>query len=257
MFVRTLFIALLIGFTPLVSANAAGDAPTPPSQDWSFKKGPLGAFGTYDKAAMQRGYKVYREVCAACHSMKRIYFRNLEALGYSEGQIKTIAAEYTVADGPDEEGEMFERTAIPSDGFVSPFPNDNAAKYANGGALPPDLSLITKARANGSNYVHALLTGYEDPPHGEEVSDGQHWNKYFPGHKLAMAAPLMDGQVSYEDGTPETIEQYSSDVVHFMTWAGDPHMEARKKAGLRVIIFLIVFAGIMYAVKRRTWAQLH
>ncbi len=250
-----LTLVLVIGYSS--SVIAAGDAPRAPSQDWSFNKGPLGAFGTYDKGALQRGLKVYREVCAACHSLKRIHFRNLHALGYTEAQIKNIAGEYTVEDGPNEEGDMFERAAEPKDKFPSPFANDNAAKYANGGALPPDLSLITKARVNGSNYLHALLTGYKEPPHGEELADGQHWNKYYPGHKISMAPPLSDGQISYEDGTSETLDQYSKDISHFLTWAADPHMEERKKSGFRVILFLIVFAGIMYVVKKRTWKDVH
>ncbi len=258
MLVRNIFFAVVLAVAPVSSAFASGgDTPTPPSQSWQFEEGLFGMYGTYDKAALQRGYKIYREVCSSCHSMKRIYFRNLEALGYNENQIKAIAAEYTVEDGPNEEGDMFDRTAIPSDAFISPFANDNAAKFANGGALPPDLSLITKARANGSNYVYALLTGYEEAPHGADLAQGQHWNKYFAGHKLSMAPPLMDGQVTYEDGTPETLEQYSRDIVQFLTWAADPHMEARKKAGFRVLVFLILFAGIMYAVKKRTWADLH
>lgn len=232
---------------------AAGDAPKAPSQQWSFS----GPFGHYDKAAMQRGYKVYREVCAACHSMKRVYFRNLEALGYNESQIKNIASEYTIEDGPNDEGDMFERPRLPSDPLPSPFANDKAAAFANGGALPPDLSLITKARANGPNYIYALMTGYQEPPHGAEVVDGKYWNKYFPGHNISMAPPLMDGQVGYEDGTPETVDQYSRDLVQFLMFAADPHMEARKKAGFRVILFLLVFAGIMYSVKRRVWADAH
>ena len=255
MFVRHLLFVILVCLMPLSGSFAAGgDGPAIPSQEWSF----TGPFGTYDKAALQRGYKVYREVCASCHAMKRIYFRNLEALGYNEAQIKNIAAEYDIEDGPNEEGEMFERPARPSDALPSPFANDNAAKYANGGALPPDLSLMTKARANGPNYLYALLTGYEDhAPHGEELGDGQYWNTYFPGHKLSMAPPLMEGLVSYEDGTPETIEQYTRDIVQFLTWAADPHMEERKETGFKVILFLLVFAGIMLAVKRKVWSDAH
>ncbi len=255
MFTRNVLATLIIGLTPVSAALASGDGPAIPSQDWSFS----GAFGTYDKAAMQRGYKIYREVCSSCHAMKRVYFRNLEALGYNEAQIKNIAAEYTVINKePNDEGEMFERPALPSDAFISPFANDNAAKYANGGALPPDLSLITKARRNGSNYVHALITGYvEHPPHGEEVADGQYWNTYFPGHKLSMAPPLMEGQVSYEDGTPETLDQYAQDVVQFLTWGADPHMEERKSTGFKVIIFLLMFAGVMLSVKRKIWSDAH
>ena len=250
---RISFVVLALAIFPVSYVMAAGDAPKAPSQEWSFN----GPYGYYDKAAMQRDYKVYREVCAACHGMKRIYFRNLEALGYSDAQIKNIAAEYTVEDGPNDEGEMFERPAIPSDAFIAPFANEKAAAFANDGAIPPDLSLITKARANGPNYLHALLTGYQEPPHGADVVEGKHWNKYYPGHNISMAAPLDDGLVAYEDGTQETVDQYSRDLVQFMMWAADPHMEARKKAGFRVILFLIVFAGIMYAVKKRTWKDVH
>lgn len=252
MYGRYLLLAgLLIGFSPV--AQAAGDAPKPPTHEWSFN----GPFGYYDKAAMQRGYKIYREVCASCHSMKHMYFRNLEALGYNENQIKNIASEYSVQDGPDDEGEMFDRPAKPSDGFPAPFANDKAAAYANDGAVPPDLSLITKARMNGPDYLYALMTGYQEPPHGADVVEGKHWNKYFPGHNISMAPPLSDDLVAYEDGSAQTVEQYSKDLVQFMMYAADPHMEARKKAGFRVILFLLVFAGIMYAVKKKIWAELH
>lgn len=245
-----LFVLLCLPLSAYASGGAEVDLP---KHGWSFN----GMFGTYDKASMQRGLKVYREVCAGCHSLKRVYYRNLEALGYNEGQIKNIASGYTVIDGPDDEGEMFERPALPSDAFVSPFPNDNAAKASNGGALPPDLSLITKARANGPDYVAALLTGYEEAPHGTHLLDGQHWNKYMSGHVIAMAPPLSDGLVSYEDGSPETAEQYAADVVNFLTWAADPYMENRKRAGIKILIFLLVFAGIMYAVKRKIWEDVH
>ncbi len=252
MYGRYLLLAgLLIGFSPV--AQAAGDAPKPPTHEWSFN----GPFGYFDKAAMQRGYKIYREVCSSCHSMKHMYFRNLEALGYNENQIKNIASEYSVQDGPDDEGEMFDRPAKPSDGFPAPFANDKAAAYANDGAVPPDLSLITKARLNGPDYLYALITGYQEPPHGADVVEGKHWNKYFPGHNISMAPPLSDDLVAYEDGSAQTVEQYSKDLVQFMMYAADPHMEARKKAGFRVILFLLVFAGIMYAVKKKIWADLH
>lgn len=253
MFKRKILLALILAFAPVTMANAAGDAEHPLTLDWSFN----GPFGYYDKAAMQRGYKIYREVCSACHSMKRIAFRNLEDLGYTEDEIKAVAGQYVVEDGPNAEGDMFERAALPSDRFPAPFANDNAAKFANGGALPPDLSLITRARANGSNYVYSLLTGFEAAPEGEDLADGQYWNKYYAGHKLSMAPPLMDGIVEYEDGTPETLEQYATDVTHFLTWAADPHMEERKETGFRVLLFLLVFAIVMYAVKKKTWADLH
>lgn len=245
-------ILVLVTFTP-VSAFSASEVHHPPAQDWSFS----GPFGTYDKAALQRGFLVYKQVCSACHSMKHMHYRNLEALGYDEGQIKAIASEYSVTDGPDDEGEMFERPARPSDKFKSPFLNDNQAKSANGGALPPDLSLITKARHGGADYVHGILTGYEEAPAEIRLLSGQHYNKYMAGNIIAMAAPLIEGQVAYEDGTPQTVDQYAKDVSHFLTWAADPYMEDRKRTGIKVILFLMVFAGIMYAVKRKIWADLH
>ncbi len=239
------------------SAYAAGAGEPPPKQDWSFN----GPFGTFDKAAMQRGLKVYREVCAACHSLKRIRFRNLEALGYSEAQIKNIAAEYTVIDGPNEEGDMFERAAKPSDAFPSPYPNKNAAKAANG-AYPPDLSLIRKARANGADYLYALLTGYKEAPEyftkkNGPLLEGQHYNKYMAGNVIAMAAPLSDGMIAYEDGSDETVKQYSKDVTNFLAWAAEPEMEVRKRTGVQVLIFLLVFAGILYGIKKKIWADVH
>ena len=235
------------------AALAAGDAPKAPHQDWGFN----GHFGTFDRGALQRGFKVYREVCAACHSMKRIAFRNLEALGYDEGQIKAIAAEYTVTDGPDEEGEMFDRPARPSDRFPSPFPNENAAKAANNNALPPDLSLITKARHHGPDYLFALLTGYKDAPEDVTLLDGQYYNKYMPGHIISMAPPLSNDIVAYEDETPQTVEQYSKDVVEFLAWAAEPELEERKRTGVKALLFLFVFTGIMYGIKKKIWADVH
>ena len=254
-YVTILLVALAVIATPINSANAAGDAVKPPDYKWSFD----GPFGTFDKAAMQRGLKVYREVCAACHSLKRIDFRNLADLGYSEAQIKNIAAEYTVIDGPDAEGEMFERPAKPSDAFPSPYPNKNAAKAANG-AYPPDLSLIKKARPNGADYLKGLLTGYVEAPEyfvkkNGPLLDGQYYNKYMAGHVIAMAPPLSDEQIAYEDGTPQTVEQYAKDITYFLAWAAEPEMERRKRTGVQVLIFLLVFAGIMYGVKKKIWAD--
>ncbi len=244
--------AFVAGSAGITLAATGADTEPLAQQDWSFE----GFTGTYDRAALQRGYKVYREVCAACHSMKRVAFRNLADFGYNEAQIKNIAAEYMVTDGPDEDGEMFERAARPSDYFPSPFPNDNAAKAANG-ALPPDLSLIVKARHDGANYVYSLLTGYENPPADKHLADGQYWNKRMPGHVIAMAPPLTDDAVTYEDGTPQTQEQYAKDVTHFLAWGAEPEMERRKALGFNVLIFLIVFTGIMYRVKKKIWADLH
>lgn len=251
-FLGVLLVSGVIGFAP-INAKAAGDAPAPPEQDWSFD----GMFGTYDRASLQRGLLVYRNVCAACHSMKHLSYRNLTALGYSENQVKNIAASYTVTDGPDDEGEMFDRPGLPSDKFVSPYANENQAKASNNGALPPDLSLIAKARGHGADYIHGILTGYTEPEHGVELLAGQHYNKYMPGHVIAMAAPLADGMIAYEDETPQTVDQYAKDVAHFLQWAADPYMEDRKRIGLRVLIFLLAFAGIMYAYKRKLWADVH
>ena len=245
-------MSLVLGMGP-DRAEAAGDVTPAPAQEWGFD----GIFGHYDQAAMQRGFQVYKEVCAGCHSLKYIAFRNLADLGYNEAEIKAIAAEYTVVDGPDDEGEMFERPAIPSDYFPSPFPNKKAAAAANNGAAPPDLSLITKARAHGPDYVRALMVGYEDPPANFELTEGLNYNKYFAGNQIAMAAPLLEDAVEYADGTPATVDQMARDLVVFLAWAADPKMEQRKETGLSVIIFLIVVTGILYAVKRKVWADVH
>lgn len=240
---------MALPFTP--PAYAAGDAPVPPAQDWSFN----GMRGTYDRGALQRGFQVYKQVCSACHGMRLKSYRNLEALGYTPEEVKAIAAEYTVMDGPDDEGEMFERPARPSDRFISPYANEEAARYTNNGALPPDMSLITKARAHGADYIYALLTGYSEPEHGETLQAGQYYNKYMAGNKIAMAPPLSDDVVAYEDGSPTTIEQYSKDVAHFLTWAAEPELEQRKRMGLKVLLFLLAFTGVMYAVKKKIWAD--
>lgn len=248
---KIILITLAVFVMTPVAAQAAGDSHGPklPKQHWSFS----GTFGTYDRGELQRGFQVYQQVCSACHGLKRVAYRNLMALGYNEAQVKAVAAQYTTMDGPDDEGEMFERAMKPSDRFKSPYPNDNAARYANNGALPPDLSLITKARVGGADYVYALLTGYESAPEGEELAAGQHWNKYMAGHKIAMAPPLSDDIVAYEDGTPTTLNQYARDVAVFLTWAAEPEMEIRKRMGIKVVLFLLVFAGIMYAVKKKIW----
>jgi ubiquinol-cytochrome c reductase cytochrome c1 subunit len=221
--------------------------------DFSYK----GPFGTYDKAALQRGLMIYRQVCSACHSMKRVAYRNLEALGYTEDQVKAIAGEYTVMDGPNDEGEMFERAARPSDHFKSPFPNEKAAAAANGGALPPDLSLITKARHGGGDYVFGILTGYASAPEGFAVPEGKYYNHTMAGNVIAMPPPLNAGAVAYEDGSPQTVEQYAKDVATFLTWAAEPEMEQRKRMGVKVIIFLTILAGVMYCVKRKIWEKAH
>ena len=241
--------------------------------NWSF----AGVFGGYDPAQLQRGFQVYREVCAACHGIKYVAFRNLAepgGPGFTAEQVRALAAEYLIVDGPDEFGDMFERPGIPADRFPEPFPNERAAAAANGGAVPPDLSLMAKARGvhrgpvwtvidfftqyqeAGVDYVYALLTGYEEPPVGKEVSPGTYYNPYFlSGTSIAMAQPLFDGMVTYSDGSPETVSQYSRDVAAFMMWTAEPHLVARKRLGFQVMIFLVVFAGLMYLTKKRVWAK--
>lgn len=233
------------------SAQAAGEYDTPPPANLSFQ----GIFGTYDRAAAQRGLQVYRQVCASCHGLRFVAFRNLRALGLTEQQVAAIAAEYQITDGPNDEGQMFQRPGRPSDRFPSPFPNEQAARAANNGAYPPDLSVIVKARKYGADYVRALLTGYQDPPPGVEVGQGMHYNRYFPGRQIAMANVLSDGMMDFADGTPATVEQMARDVTTFLAWAAEPEMEDRKRMGVRVILFLLVLGGLTYAMKRRVWAD--
>jgi len=243
--------AVLMGGT--IGAQAAGEAIEYPDVHWSWE----GPFGTFDRAALRRGMQVYKEVCSSCHSLELLYYRNLQQIGYTEAEVKAIAGDYEVEDGPDEAGDMFMRPAEPSDHFASPFANDNAARASNGGALPPDLSLITKARAGGADYVHALLTGYAEAPADFTLMPGMNYNKYFAGHQIAMAQPLGDDYVEFADGTPATLDQAATDVTTFLAWAAEPEMEERKRLGIKVIIFLIVFTGLAYALKRKIWSDLH
>ena len=216
-----------------------------------------GVFGTFDRAAVQRGFQVYKEVCAGCHGIKYLAFRNLADLGYSDDQVKAIAAEYTVTDGPDDDGEMFERAAIASDRFPEPFANEKAARASNNGALPPDLSLLTKARPNGTDYVYSVLVGYEDAPADFEVGDGMAYNAYFAGHQIAMPQPIYGDDVTYQDGTDASIHQVAHDVTSFLHWVAEPKLEERKRTGIKAMIFLVIFSGIFYAYKRRIWSDLH
>lgn len=241
----------LLGFGAPAASAAEGAAIE--AQEWSFK----GLFGTYDRSALQRGFQVYTQVCAACHSLDFVYYRNLEAIGFSEDEVKAIAAEVEVTDGPDEDGEMFDRPGRPSDTFKAPFRNVNEAMAANGGAYPPDLSLITKARIGGPDYIYAVLTGYHEPPADVEMQPGLSYNTAFPGYQIAMPPPLSDDAVEYADGTPATAEQMSHDVVTFLAWAAEPEMETRKRTGVKVLLFLIVFTGLLYATKRKIWARIH
>ena len=249
-------LALILTLAAAVSGSpvfAASEADHPPSLKWSFD----GLFGTFDRAAAQRGFQVYKEVCASCHALALKSYRNLRDIGFSEDEVKAIAAQYTVMDGPNDAGEMFERKGRPSDRFVRPFPNEKAARAANNGAYPPDLSLMTKARPDGTNYLHALLSGYSDPPAGVTIPDGMYYNKYFPGRQIAMPQVISADSVTYTDGTPGTMEQISKDVTHFLSWVAEPELEKRKRMGVQVMLFLLVLTGMLYAVKRKVWADVH
>ncbi len=253
--VRNLFGALALSAGLLLSAapaRAAGEAIPLPPVDFSFQ----GLFGTFDRGEAQRGLLVYKQVCAACHSMRQLSYRNLLELGLTDQQVRAIAADVQVQDGPNEFGEMFERPGRPSDRFRRAFPNEQAARAANNGAYPPDLSVIVKARAGGAPYIHALLTGYTDPPEGFQLGDGMSYNAYFPGHQIAMPNVLNPGQVEYADGTEATVEQMARDVSTFLAWAAEPELEQRRRMGIRIILFLVVLGGLTYAVKRKIWADL-
>ena len=244
---------LAIANTP---ARAADPPTAPPKQEWSFS----GIFGTYDRDALRRGYKVYKEVCAACHGMHYLAFRNLSQAGgpeFSNLQVKALASEYSIIDGPDSFGEMYERSGLPSDIFPEPYPNENAARAANSGANPPDLSLIVKARSGGADYIYALLVGYKDAPAGMAMQSGFYYNPYMDGETIAMPAPLFDDIVTYDDGTPATIAQTARDVTHFLAWASEPEMEARKRIGFMVLIYLTIFAGLLYFTMRKIWSNAH
>lgn len=262
----TLAACVLAGTSGLLSeAEAAGGAKPAKDIDYSFE----GVFGKFDKAQLQRGFQVYKEVCAACHSLKFVSFRELgepQGPGFTEAEVKAIAAEYTVQDGPNADGEMFERPGLPSDRFVPPFPNKEAATAANG-AYPPDLSLLTKARAGwggtfkqlfnglgGPEYVYSVLTGYSEPPAGAKGPAGKSYNEYFSaGPWITMAPPLSDGLVTYADGTESTADQMARDVSAFLAWTAEPRMVERKETGFRVIVFLILLTGLLYLSYKSVW----
>ncbi len=256
---KKLFILFL--FIPFISfANEHGEeaalsttALHPKQMKWSFD----GIFGSIDRAAAQRGFQVYKEICSSCHGLKLLSYRNLEQIGFTPDEVKQIAAEYSVTDGPNDDGEMFERPGLPSDHFVGPYANENAARSANGGALPPDLSLIIKARHDGPNYVYSLLTGYAQAPEGFPMAEGKNYNPHFEGRQIAMPAPINDdGQVEYKDGTYAAKEQMVSDVVNFLQFAAEPEMERRNKMGIRTMIFLGVLLVILLAAKKAVWKKL-
>ena len=250
----TLLAALLAfaALAPAPSALAAG-APKPPAQAWSFD----GIFGSFDRAQVRRGLIVYRQVCAACHSLNLVAYRHLAGIDFNENEIKAIAESVEVTDGPNDQGEMFQRPGRPSDKFKAPFPNDKAARAANNGAYPPDLSLMVKARKGGADYLHAVLIGYKDAPAGVQLMDGMSYNVYFPGQQIAMGAPLNEGSVEYADGTKATVDQMAKDVAAFLAWTAEPEMEVRKRLGLKVLLFLLVLTGMLFALKRMIWSDVH
>jgi ubiquinol-cytochrome c reductase cytochrome c1 subunit len=222
-------------------------------QNWNFN----GIMGKFDQNSLRRGFQVYREVCATCHSMNLLSFRNLSGtIGYSEDIIKAFANECEVIDGPNDEGEMFERPGKSSDKFPKPYPNEQAARASNNGAYPVDLSLVIEARTDGPNYLFSLLTGYERCPDNFQLYPGMYYNIYFPGNQIAMPPPISDNIVEYQDGTIATIEQVAHDITEFLVWAANPHMEERKSIGLKVIMFLIIFSGLMFVVNKKVWAKI-
>lgn len=273
-----LLAASLVAATPVLAAEGA--PPVIEKQEWTFN----GLTGHFDRAQLRRGYLVYKNVCSACHGMRLLHFRNLGEPGgpeFSEANVEQFASEAQVTDGPNDDGEMFQRPGKPADRFVSPYANAKAAAAAQNGAVPPDLSIIAKARGYerqaawyaapfmwltdivtnyqeaGPDYIHALLKGYEDPPADMQMASGMNYNKAFPGHQIAMANPLSDGQVDYPDGTPATLDNYAKDVSAFLMWAAEPKLEERKRMGLKVLIYLIILAGLVYLSKRAIWRSEH
>tara|TARA_B100001123_G_scaffold446357_1_gene600547 strand:+ start:89 stop:868 length:780 start_codon:yes stop_codon:yes gene_type:complete len=222
--------------------------------DWSFN----GLFGKFDRGSLQRGYQVYSEVCAACHSMKYLSYRNLSEKGgpeFSIEQAKAIAASFEITDGPNADGEMFTRPGKLSDKFLMPYENDKAAQAANGGAYPPDMSVLVKARSGGADYVYSLLLGYEDPPSGMDLDDGVYYNKYMYGNQIKMSAPLSDGLIEYGDGTEASVEQMSKDVTTFLMWAAEPHLETRHRIGFKAIVYLIILSILVYLSMKKIWSR--
>ncbi len=242
----TLAAAVTIG---LAGSAWAAEQIEIPEYRWSHE----GVYGTIDRAAAQRGLQVFQAVCQSCHGLKYVYFRTLKGIGYDDDQIKALAAEYEIEDGPDEWGEMFYRPARPTDIFPDPFPNEAAARAANGGAYPPDLSVIAKGRPGGLDYIVALQMGYEIEPDGFELADGKYYNAYFPGHQISMPQMLFDEVVEYQDGTEPTMLQHAKDVAAFLWFTAEPHYDTRKEMGVRVVIFLVVLAGLFFGVKRALW----
>ncbi len=252
--ILTIFISIITTLSFADSQHSHGANTNYLKTDWSFE----GIFGTFDRASLQRGYQVYQDVCAGCHSVQHLSYRNLSEKGGPEflpEEAKAIAAQFEVTDGPNEDGEMFTRPGRLSDKFVKPFPNVKAAAAANGGAYPPDMSVLAKARKGGADYIYSLLMGYEEAPAGYELDDGVYYNKYMPGNKIKMAEPISDGIVEYADGTETSKAQIARDVTAFLVWAADPHLETRHKMGFKVFFYLIVLLALVYLSKQKVWSR--
>ncbi len=257
-------LGLAIGLAMSGAALAAEDSMAPKEMEWSFS----GPFGKFDRAALQRGFQVYKEVCAACHGLNQVAFYSLAeegGPGFSEAEVKALASQVQIPAEPndrgetyDENGERIKRPGIPSDYMISPFANEQAARAANGGAVPPDLSLIVKAREGGADYVYSILTGFDQtPPEGFTPVEGKYYNPYFPGGNIAMPKPLNENGVTFADGTPATIDQQAHDVVTFLSWAAEPKMEARKRIGVGVMIFLLGLSTLLFLSYRKLWHGQH
>ena len=247
--------SLIIIFSGLSFSTLAAEKIEYLKTDWSFK----GLFGKFDRSALQRGYQVYTEVCSSCHSMKYLSYRNLAEKGgpeFSEAEAKAIAASFEVKDGPNADGDMFFRPGKLSDKFVMPYENVKAAQAANGGAYPPDMSVLVKARGGGVDYIYSLLQGYEDPPAGVTLDDGVYYNKYMYGNKIKMANQLSDGLVEYSDGTRATVQQMSKDVTTFLMWSAEPHLESRHQMGFKAIVYLIILTILVYFSMKKIWSRI-
>jgi ubiquinol-cytochrome c reductase cytochrome c1 subunit len=246
-------IAAGVLFAGLPFTQAVAQDNPLPHEKWSFER----TFGAFDLASLQRGFQVYSQVCSNCHSMEQLHYRDLSGIGLNADQIKAIAANVTVPQGTDDQGNPKEGPATPASQFRSPFPNEKAARAANNGALPPDLSLIVNAREGGPDYVYGILTGFTDAPAGFKMQDGMYYNKVFPGHQIAMPPPLQDGTVAFTEGAANTLGSEAHDVVSFLYWAANPEMVERKQIGVRVVLFLMFMAGLTYAMKRKVWSDVH
>ena len=253
--IKSFLLIVILFLASSSQSHSAGDQAEPIKVNWSFK----GITGKFDRASLQRGFQVYKEVCASCHSMQYLSYRNLGEPGgpeFSEQEVKAIAASFEIEDGPDSQGEMFTRPGKPSDKFKSPYPNVQAATAANGGAYPPDMSVLVKARKGGANYIYSVLVGYEDPPPGVTLDDGVYYNKYMAGNKIKMPNNLMDGLVEYADGTESTVDQMAKDVTTFLAWAAEPELEERHKTGVKVIIYLVLLTILVYLSMKKIWSRI-